>query len=337
MRWATLAVVGLLLAGAAALAQKPEEVEEKLLDQINAYRDKKKLPKLETDDELTAIAQEHAKGMAKADKYGDTGRDGHVWQGKGPAERVKAAGYKHLGLGENVGRNANQTDPVAVMMKTWLGSAPHFKNITTKEFTKTGIGAAKSKSGKWYFVQLYARPAEKPKVAKQTTYTVKLENRTKQTIAYRIEKSKFELESGKGVEVTHTTTARPQIAVTWPGAKKEELFDLADKGSYAFVEKDKDKYAFEKADAKAAKVTVAVTLENRTKQTIAFRMGAMKYKMDAGRKGQLTFTAAAPKGTIAVTWPGSEKEEPFEVVDKGEYAFVEKDKDKYALEKVEPK
>jgi hypothetical protein len=241
----TLVVLGLLLAAAPASAQTSEEVEKKVLDEVNAYRAKKDAPKLEADDKLNEIAQAHAKGMAKADKYGDDGKNGHVWQGKGPADRVKAAGYKHLGFAENVGWNVGQKDPGGSMIKTWLKSAPHEKNISTKDFTRAGVAAAKGKSGKWYYVLVMAKPQVVERTLKLT-----ITNRTKEKIAFRVGTKKYEIGPDKMGELTHTTTAtKVQIGVTWPGKAKEELFDVADKGSYALTESE-GKYAFEKIESK---------------------------------------------------------------------------------------
>src|SRR5262249_39539539 len=98
----TLTAVALLLAAAPAFARTSEEVEKKILDEVNAYRVKKGSPKLVVDDKLVAIAQAHAQGMAKADKLGDDGKNGHVWDGKNTTERLEAAGYKSALATENV-------------------------------------------------------------------------------------------------------------------------------------------------------------------------------------------------------------------------------------------
>src|SRR5262249_14097684 len=151
---------------------------------------KKEVAKLEVEDKLNATAQAHARGMAKADKYGDDDKNGHFWQGKGPAERIKAAGYKFTNIAENVGWNRNK-QPAETMMKAWLDSELHRKNLLNKELTQTGIGAAKGKSGKWYIVQLFGTPA-----GAVTRVTLTIENQTKQAIAFRIGTKKYELKAG---------------------------------------------------------------------------------------------------------------------------------------------
>jgi hypothetical protein len=234
--------LALLLAATPAFAQKPEDVEKKILELTNAYRTKKEVGKLDLEGKLGAIAQAHARAMAKADKYGDDDKDGHIWDGKNPAERAKAAGYKFGSLGENVGWNINQKDPAEVIVKAWIDSTHHEKNLANKEFTQVGLGAAKSKSGKWYFVQLFGKPA-----GAVTRVNVTINNETKETIPFRIGDKKYELKAGETAKVSHTKAGdKIQIAVTWPDSEKEEVADLEDKASYAFTQKDK-KYAFTKA------------------------------------------------------------------------------------------
>lgn len=242
MRRPTLIIVALLLAAAPAFAQTTQEVEQKILEESNAYRAKKDAPKLVLDDELNAIVQKHARGMAKADKYGDEDKNGHLWEGKNPAERMKAAGYKYSAFGENVGWNVGHNDPAGVMMKAWLESTGHEKNLANAAFTHVGIGAAKAKSGKWYFVQAFAKPT-----GKTTTVKVTIENQTKRALAFRIGTLSYELKAGKEQEFVRSTTgAKIQLGITWPGAEKEKVFDLADKAAYVLTEKEKDKFAFEK-------------------------------------------------------------------------------------------
>lgn len=154
----SLIALGLSLA-AVASAQQPDAVEKQILTDVNAYREKNDLPKLSLDKKLEAIAQAHARGMAKLDKYGDDDKNGHFFDGKGPKERVEDAKYDFRLLGENVGWNVGEKDPADAIFRMWLKSEPHEKNIAHKGFTHLGLGAAKSKSGKWYFVQLFAKPA----------------------------------------------------------------------------------------------------------------------------------------------------------------------------------
>jgi len=237
----TFTALALLLAAAPAFAQKPDAVEKQILDLVNAYRVKNEAGKVELEDKLSATAQAHARAMAKADKYGDDDKNGHVWDGKKPDDRARDAGYKFSYLGENVGWNLNQKEPAEVIVKAWIKSTYHEKNMVNKDFTQTGIGAAMGKSGKWYFVQLFGKPA-----GAVARVNVTIKNETKETIPFRIGAKKYELKAGETAKVSHTVAGdKVQIAITWPDSDKEEVVDLADKASYAFTQKDK-KYSFAK-------------------------------------------------------------------------------------------
>jgi hypothetical protein len=238
-------VVGvLLLAAAVARADTSAQIEKKILEQGNAHRVKKDVAKLVIDDKLKAIAQAHARALARADKYGDDDKDGHILDKKGPQDRVKAGGYKYARFAENVGYNFGHKEPAEKMMKDWLASSAHEKNLTDKDFTQTGIGAAKGESGRWYFVQLFGRP-----LSQQTTVEAVIENRTKHTIAFTLGSKKYELKADQKAKFSHyQSSGEIKIAITWPGSKESESMALADKAHYAFVEKKKGVFAFEKVE-----------------------------------------------------------------------------------------
>ena len=48
----------------------------------------------------------------------------------------------------------------AEIMKLWMASESHRKNILFPEFTQIGIGIARAKNGDLYFTQVFAKPAE---------------------------------------------------------------------------------------------------------------------------------------------------------------------------------
>jgi len=45
-------------------------------------------------------------------------------------------------------------------MDGWRKSSGHRANMLGKDYTEMGAGVAQSKSGKWYFVQVFGKPAE---------------------------------------------------------------------------------------------------------------------------------------------------------------------------------
>ncbi len=141
-------------------ADEPKETrQEAVVRLMNEFRIAEKVATLKTNDTLTKLAQAHTDNMAKQDKYGDDDKDGHVLDGKSAKDRVDAIGYKYAAFGENVHMNFGYSDPVKVAMDEWKKSEGHRKNLLNDAYTETGVGIAQGKSGKWYFCQVFAKPA----------------------------------------------------------------------------------------------------------------------------------------------------------------------------------
>jgi hypothetical protein len=238
---ATLLLAGLALLPGPARAQKPADVEKAILEATNEYRVENKLAKLTPDETLIKIAQGHARALARADKFGDSGDDGHVLNGKNFGDRAKEGGYTFRYLAENVGWNRGFKGPAAKVMSDWKKSPLHRKNLLTAQVTDVGIGAAQGKSGRWYFVQMFGRPP-----ARQVKIKVQLANRTKHTIRFQAGPTKGELKEGeKGILNLEQSQGKFKIRITWPDDKKATA-DLADRTKYAFVEKEKGVFEFVK-------------------------------------------------------------------------------------------
>jgi len=135
--------------------------EKKVIEATNAFRGSRGLAGLHPSVTLIRIAQGHARNMARQDRYGDSDRNGHVLDGQDMELRIRAGGYAFARVAENVGYQLNRRDPVASMMQGWRASAGHRRNMLLEEITQIGVGAAQGRSGRWYFVQLFGRPAER--------------------------------------------------------------------------------------------------------------------------------------------------------------------------------
>jgi uncharacterized protein YkwD len=133
-------------------------IEEQVIASTNAFRRQNALVALEPDARLTAIARGHVRNMARQDKFGDSDRNGHVLDGADMEQRIRAGGYAFALVAENVGYQLNRGDPVAAMMDGWKQSPGHRRNLLLAQVTEIGVGAAKGRSGRWYFVQLFGRP-----------------------------------------------------------------------------------------------------------------------------------------------------------------------------------
>lgn len=113
---------------------------QRVLDKVNAQRAKRDLRPLRATVCLTGkVAQPWAKHMAETENM--------VHQDLSVAFE-KCAGLRRVG--ENI---AYGYPTAAAVMKAWMHSTGHRKNILNKRFTKIGIGMARSADGTPYWVQ----------------------------------------------------------------------------------------------------------------------------------------------------------------------------------------
>jgi uncharacterized protein YkwD len=140
-------------------------LEQKVIDATNAFRAQNSLTPLKPKVQLIVIAQNHARNMARQDKFGDSDQNGHILDGHNFEYRIEASGYAFDRAAENVGFQRIHGDPAAAMMEDWKHSPGHRRNMLIPDITEIGVGAAQGKSGRWYFVQVFGRPQSR---AKQT-------------------------------------------------------------------------------------------------------------------------------------------------------------------------
>jgi uncharacterized protein YkwD len=139
--------------------------EQIILEMTNAERAKEKLPPLAPNSVLIQIARGHSANMAMK------GEMQHVLDGKTPAQRTLAGGYDYRRVAENIaefeyGRppeDKNKTDLTALkeVMKGWMESPEHRKNILGRGYEEVGLGIGRTDKGKLYFTQLFATPRKK--------------------------------------------------------------------------------------------------------------------------------------------------------------------------------
>ena len=118
----------------------------------NRERTRASLTPLRRNPELTRAAQIHAEQMAAAGKLA------HDLPGArfpSLASRLKVVGYAYRNVGENVAEGYTSG---AALMAGWMTSAPHRANILSARYTETGVGMARSRTGRTYHAQVFARP-----------------------------------------------------------------------------------------------------------------------------------------------------------------------------------
>jgi uncharacterized protein YkwD len=122
---------------ATASLRDPARVRAAMLEEVNAARRKAGAPPLRANPLLEKAAQKHAEDMLARGYFAHESPSGTTVK-----ERSKEAGYDWRTIGENIAEGQLTVDEV---MKTWLESPGHRRNILDPGFTEIGIGLALGK------------------------------------------------------------------------------------------------------------------------------------------------------------------------------------------------
>ena len=176
------AAVAAMFLALPAFAETPDlaRVTSIVIEGTNRFRQEHRLAPLEADAKLSAAARDFADFMARTDKYGHTADD------LGPLERAKRHGYAYCSLAENIGyqfRSGGFKTPAELadgFVEGWKRSPGHRRNMMERDATEIGIAVARSaKSGRYYGVQLFGRPAS-------NIIEFAVANESEQRVEYRI-------------------------------------------------------------------------------------------------------------------------------------------------------
>lgn len=99
---------------------------------------------------LAKVAAKHSADMARKDYFSHNSRNGDS-----PFDRIKDAGYRYSTAGENIA--AGFRTPASVV-KAWLKSPGHCRNIMKKGYTELGVGYASGGTYGSYWTQDFGRP-----------------------------------------------------------------------------------------------------------------------------------------------------------------------------------
>ena len=119
-----------------------EATLEQLLELHNKNRAAEGASALALNEKLTTAAQSYAEYLAR------TGKFSHSADGS-PGSRIKAAGYKYHAVGENIAKGQTSAESV---VKGWMHSEGHRKNILSKRYKEVGFGFAKDDKGRMVWV-----------------------------------------------------------------------------------------------------------------------------------------------------------------------------------------
>ncbi len=140
-----------------------------LIEAHNRERTAAKLPPLKVSPQLTEAARDHARDMAEHQKLSHDGSDGST-----VSKRVKQRGYRYQEVGENVATGETSEQ----VMRSWLDSPPHRKNILDN-FSEIGVAMAPDVEGTHYWCVVFARPWPKVDTTKGPSAMIEALNRAR--------------------------------------------------------------------------------------------------------------------------------------------------------------
>jgi uncharacterized protein YkwD len=128
-----------------------DPIEKEVVNQVNQERSSRGIPTLVVNYSLEEAAWKHTEHMAAKRVMCHEGcGDGD------PGSRIKATGYKAATWGENVASGQASSTEV---MKDWMNSAGHKRNILDPDFTDIGVAFARGGLYGTSWTQVFARPA----------------------------------------------------------------------------------------------------------------------------------------------------------------------------------
>lgn len=172
------------------------KTEIAIVELTNAFRRSERLADVKPNPALTRAAKLFAEYLAKS------GRFAHEADGRQPAERVQASGYRYCMVSENLASNLDsrgfRTEALARQaVEGWKNSPGHRKNMVEPHVTEIGVGVARAPTAdpKFISVQLFGRP-------ESLSYEFRVENRAGVTVSYAALDEPHEIEPR--VVATHT-------------------------------------------------------------------------------------------------------------------------------------
>lgn len=158
LSWPSALILALILALAPPVSAGPAE---SVLSSINAARAKAGCGPLRVNPKLMAAARSHARAMADQNFFGHAGKDGSRM-----SSRIKRQGYSYRSAAENIAAGQRSAGEV---VRSWLNSAGHRRNILNCRMEETGIAVVYQPDDRpirgnraplrYYWVQVFADPA----------------------------------------------------------------------------------------------------------------------------------------------------------------------------------
>ncbi|MCT7958694.1 CAP domain-containing protein [Laspinema palackyanum] len=125
------------------------EMEQRVHELVNQYRQARNLPPLTVDERISIQARKHSEAMAQGEM---------TFSHDGFDNRIKAIGQSlsYRRAAENLAYNMGYRDPVNQAVEGWIGSPGHEQNMVGA-YDLTGIGIAKNAKGEYYYSQIFIK------------------------------------------------------------------------------------------------------------------------------------------------------------------------------------
>jgi uncharacterized protein YkwD len=145
--------------------------EQEMITLSNAYRTENGLHALRPEQRLMAVARRQAMDLAKRDKFRDGDQTGDLMEGMDLGARVTEGGYVFARIAQNAFHRPAMDKSLRGMMEVWMDSPRHNENLLLRDIVDTGVAVSQGKSGRWYFVQIFAQPYSTARRTKSRMFT----------------------------------------------------------------------------------------------------------------------------------------------------------------------
>lgn len=126
-----------------------KQLEQQVVDLVNAQRGKNGLPALTHNWELSRVARYKSQDMIDKNYFSHTSPT----YGS-PFDMMKSFGISYTAAGENIAKGQNSPQSV---MNAWMNSSGHRANILNKSYNQIGVGVAKDSRGNLYWTQMFIK------------------------------------------------------------------------------------------------------------------------------------------------------------------------------------
>ncbi len=126
-------------------------LEDAIVQAVNGVRTRRGLTPLQPDTYLQRVARRHSADMATRHFVGHRNPDG-----EDVVDRLRAAGIEEFtAVTENIFSGTPMADLASVVVREWVNSPGHRKNLLNPRYNAAGVGVARGAGATLYITQVY--------------------------------------------------------------------------------------------------------------------------------------------------------------------------------------